>query len=91
MKKPKLSKKNSAIIVFLSGTSTSGKTTICKILKNLISDLKIDGTDYAYERLEGHNFEKTFKYFNENKNKFPDILNLVHFLFFTYPALTYSV
>ncbi|MDF1758340.1 MAG: hypothetical protein P1U74_08600 [Legionellaceae bacterium] len=76
MKKPKLSEKSPAIIIFLYGTSTSGKTTICKALKNLISDLKIDGTDSAYERLEGHNFEKIFKYFNENKNQFPDIKDL---------------
>ncbi|WP_238148931.1 hypothetical protein [Legionella pneumophila] len=76
MKKPKLSEKSPAIIIFLYGTSTSGKTTICKVLKNLISDLKIDGTDSAYERLEGHNFEKIFKYFNENKNQFPDLENL---------------
>jgi hypothetical protein len=76
MKKPKLSEKSPAIIIFLYGTSTSGKTTICKVLKNLISDLKIDGTDSAYERLEGHNFEKILKYFNENKNQFPDIKDL---------------
>ena len=41
MKKPKLSEKSPAIIIFLYGTSTSGKTTICNVLKNLISDLKI--------------------------------------------------
>lgn len=76
MKKSKLSEKSPAIIFFLYGTSTSGKTTTCKILKNLISDLKIDGTDSAYERLEGHNFEQIFKYFNENKNQFPDIKDL---------------
>ncbi|MDF1683129.1 MAG: hypothetical protein P1U36_00585 [Legionellaceae bacterium] len=76
MKKTKLSEKNPAIIIFLYGTSTSGKTTICNVLKNLISDLKIDGTDAAYERLEGHNFEKIFKYFNENKNQFPDLTDL---------------
>ena len=64
------------MIIFLYGTSTSGKTTICKALKNLISDLKIDWTDSAYKRLEGHNFEKIFKYFNENKNQFPDIKDL---------------
>lgn len=73
MKKTKLSEKSPAIIIFLYGNSTSGKTTICKALKNLISDLKIDGTDSAYERLDGHNFEKIFKYFNENKNQFSDI------------------
>ncbi|MDF1684951.1 MAG: hypothetical protein P1U36_09910 [Legionellaceae bacterium] len=76
MKKPKLSEKNPAVIIFLYGTSTSGKTTICNVLKNLISDLKIDGTDSAYERLEGHNFEKVFKYFSENKNQFSDMKDL---------------
>lgn len=76
MRKPKLSEKIPAIIIFLYGTSTSGKTTLCKVLKNLISDLKIDGTDSAYERLGGHNFEKFFKYFNENKNQFPNIEEL---------------
>lgn len=67
---------NPAIIIFLYGTSTSGKTTICKNLKNLISNLKVDGTDSAYERLEGHDFEKILNYFNENKNQFPDLENL---------------
>jgi energy-coupling factor transporter ATP-binding protein EcfA2 len=72
------SQKSNAIIILLYGTSTSGKTTICQSLKKLISDLKVDGTDSAFKRLEEHNYEEIFNYINNNKDQFPDLEHMYH-------------
>lgn len=65
-------KENKDAIILLYGTSTSGKTTICKELLKLINPLKIDGTDIAFKRLEEHTFDKIHNYLNDNKNQFLD-------------------
>ena len=67
-----------SVIILLYGTSTSGKTTICKNLQNLNSSLKIEGTDSAFKRLEEHNFEKILEYINHNKDEFPNLVHVQH-------------
>lgn len=65
-------KENKGAIILLYGTSTSGKTTICKELSKFINHLKVDSTDIAFKRLEEQTFDKIHNYFNDNKNQFPD-------------------
>lgn len=64
---------SNAIIILLYGASSSGKTTICQKLRNLNSDLIIDGTDLANERLKEQHFEKIRIYINENKTEFANL------------------
>lgn len=80
-KKSKIAKENphhkSKAIIFLYGTSTSGKSTICKNLQNLISNLKVDSTDSAFKKFDEHNFEKALQYLNDNKKNFSNIKHLL--------------
>lgn len=62
-----------SVIILLYGSSTSGKTTICASLKKLIHNLKIDGTDSAFKRLEADDSDSILNFLSEHKDQFPNL------------------
>lgn len=74
-----------SFIILLYGSSTSGKTTICASLKKLIHNLKIDGTDSAFKRLEADDYDSILNFLSEHKDQFSNLSQMQNI--FTIPEI----
>jgi hypothetical protein len=62
-----------SFIILLYGSSTSGKTTICASLKKLIHNLKIDGTDSAFKRLEADDSDRILNFLSVHQDQLSNL------------------